>query len=313
MSDWKVLLTDGLAENGQAVLREVAEVVDRNGITAEELIEEVGNYDAVIVRGRTKFRKNIFEAAAKAKVIGRAGVGVDNIDLDVAKERGVVVVNSPMATSVAVAELAMAMMLSLIRGVPKGDAGMKREEWLKKELKGTELYQKTLGVMGFGRIGAATAARAAAFDMKIVAYDPFLSDDQIRERGGDPVSMDELFAQTDVITMHMPLTDGTRSLLNAAAFAKMKKGVLIICAARGGVIDEADLLEALNSGQVAGAALDVFTKEPPEDYTLASHPNVVATPHIGAQTKEGGQRAAYDIATEVVAALKGEDLRWRVA
>ena len=218
-----------------------------------------------------------------------------------------------LSTALVVFFLAGAVNASYIGTSGKGDAGMKREEWLKKELKGTELYQKTLGVMGFGRIGAATAARAAAFDMKIVAYDPFLSDDQIRERGGDPVSMDELFAQTDVITMHMPLTDGTRSLLNAAAFAKMKKGVLIICAARGGVIDEADLLEALNSGQVAGAALDVFTKEPPEDYTLASHPNVVATPHIGAQTKEGGQRAAYDIATEVVAALKGEDLRWRVA
>jgi D-3-phosphoglycerate dehydrogenase len=223
------------------------------------------------------------------------------------------VVNAPIATTLAVAELTIGLMFSLAREIPRADAGMKNTKWLKKELEGIELNGKTLGVVGFGRIGSAVAQRAAAMGMKILASDPQLSDDEIRSRGGEPVKIDDLYAKSDFITIHTPLTPDTRGIINAAAFAKMKNGVRLVCAARGGVIDEAALLDALNSGKVAGAGLDVFATEPPGESALAAHPRVVATPHVGAQTAEAQARAAADIATEVLAGLKGENLRWRVA
>ncbi|BCY18342.1 MAG: hypothetical protein GYA12_11895 [Chloroflexi bacterium] len=310
---WKVLLTDGLEENGKEILRAKAQVTDQPGITAEELLKVAGEYDAIIVRGRTKVIPAVFDAAANLKVVGRAGVGVDNIDLAAAKSHNVTVVNSPIATTLAVAELAIGLMFAVAREIPRADAGMKNTKWLKKELEGIELNGKTLGVIGFGRIGVATAQRAAAMGMKIIAFDPQLSASEITSRGGEPVMLDDLFARSDFITLHTPLTNDTRGIINAASFAKMKDGVRIICAARGGVIDEAALLDALNSGKVAAAGLDVFATEPPGESALASHPRVVATPHIGAQTVEAQVRAAADIATEVLAALNGETLRWRVA
>lgn len=313
MCAWKVLLTDGLEANGQAILREQAEVDNKSGISAEELLQIVGDYDAIIVRGRTKVTPAVFEAAKNLKVVGRAGVGVDNIDLNAAKEHKVKVVNSPVATTVAVAELAVGMMLALVRELPRADAAMKQEKWLKKEFKGAELFRKTLGVIGFGRIGSTVARMARAFEMRILTYDPLISAEDIRARGGEPVTLDELLAQSDVITLHMPLTPDTRGMINAESFSKMKDGVRLVCAARGGVIDEAALLEALNSGKVAGVALDVFAAEPPVDWTLVKHPRLIATPHIGAQTVEAQERAAEDIAHEVLAALNGKDLRWRVA
>lgn len=313
MCAWKVLLTDGLEANGQAILREQAEVDNKSGISAEELLQIVGDYDAIIVRGRTKVTPAVFEAAKNLKVVGRAGVGVDNIDLNAAKEHKVKVVNSPVATTVAVAELAVGMMLALVRELPRADAAMKQEKWLKKEFKGAELFRKTLGVIGFGRIGSTVARMARAFEMRILAYDPLISAEDIRARGGEPVTLDELLAQSDVITLHMPLTPDTRGMINAESFSKMKDGVRLVCAARGGVIDEAALLEALNSGKVAGVALDVFAAEPPVDWTLVKHPRLIATPHIGAQTVEAQERAAEDITHEVLAALNGKDLRWRVA
>jgi D-3-phosphoglycerate dehydrogenase len=313
MSAWKILLTDGLEENGKVILRSKAEVVDQKGISAEDLLNVVGDYDALIVRGRTKVTAAVFEAGKKLKVVGRAGVGVDNIDLAAAKEHGVTAVNSPLATTVAVAELTLSLMLSVVREVPRADASMKAGQWLKKEFEGRELYGKTLGVIGFGRIGSAVAARAKAFEMKILAYDPLIPAEEIVKRGGEPVSFDELLAQSDVITMHMPLTADSRNLLNAAAFSKMKEGVFVVCAARGGVIDEDALLEALNSGKVAGAALDVFAAEPPGQTALVAHPRVIDTPHVGAQTVEAQARAANDIAEEVLNALEGKPLRWKVA
>ncbi len=313
MAAWKILLTDGLEESGQAILRASAQVDDRNGISADELLQKAAEYDAIIVRGRTKVTPAVFAAAKSLKVVGRAGVGVDNIDLNAAREHGVTVVNSPLATTVAVAELAMGMMLSLVREIPRGDATMKAGKWIKKELEGTELFNKTLGVIGFGRIGSAVAQRAAAFGMKIVGYDPIIKPEELKGRGGEPVTLDELLARADVITLHIPLTNDTRAILNAAAFAKMKHGVLIVCAARGGVIDEEALQAALNSGQVAGAALDVFAAEPPGLTALVAHPKVIATPHIGAQTIESQGRAALDISGEVLAALRGDALRWKVA
>lgn len=313
MSAWKILLTDGLEENGKAILRASAEVVDQPGITAEDLLKVVGDYDALIVRGRTKVTAAVFEAGKNLKVVGRAGVGVDNIDLAAAKEHHVTVVNSPLATTVAVAELTMSLMLSIVREIPRADATMKAGKWAKKEFEGTELFGKTLGVIGFGRIGSAVAARAKAFEMKILAYDPLIPAEEIKKRGGEPVSFDDLLKNSDIITMHMPLTPESKGMLNGAAFAKMKQGAYIICAARGGVIDEAALLEALNSGKVSGAALDVFAAEPPGLTDLVAHAKVIDTPHMGAQTVEAQSRAANDISEEVLNALNDKPLRWKVA
>lgn len=315
MTAWKILVTDGLEENGLSILRETTEVTDRAGVSAEELLDIVGEYDALIVRGRTKVNAAVFDAACKLKVVGRAGVGVDNIDLDAARRRGIIVVNSPTATTIAVAELTMSMMLSLARELPRADASMKEGKWLKKTFEGAELYQKTLGIVGLGRIGMAVAKRASAFGMKVIFYDPFISIEEIHECGCDPVSLDELAKRSDIITLHIPLTDRSRDLFDARRFAMMKDGVRLIDAARGGIVNEAALLEALKAGKVAGAALDVFSSEPPtpELIELINHPQVIATPHIGAQTAEAQKRAAHDISTEVLAALRGEPLRWQAA
>jgi D-3-phosphoglycerate dehydrogenase / 2-oxoglutarate reductase len=313
VASFKIMISDGLDESGKAYLRQVGEVADRNGISPDDLLKEIGEYDALIVRSRTKVTPAVFEAGKKLKAVGRAGIGVDNIDLNAAKAAGVAVVNSPLATTVTVAELAMGMMLSLVRELPRADAAMKAGKWLKKELEGVELYGKTLGVIGYGRIGVAVAKRAAAFDMQIVAFDLVKPTADIRADGAEPVSFDELLARSDFITLHLPLTPSTKNMLNTEAFAKAKKGVYIVDAARGGVIDEEALLAALNSGQVAGAALDVFATEPPGLTDLVAHPKIIATPHIGAQTLEAQARAGYDIATEIAAALQGQTLRWRVA
>jgi len=313
MTAWKILLTDGLEENGQTILRQSADVVDQGGISADALLQVIGEYDALIVRGRTKVTQGVFAAGPRLKVVGRAGVGVDNIDLPAAKERKVTVVNSPIATSMAVAELTFGLMLSLAREITRADSAMKANKWLKKELEGIELCGKTLGVIGFGRIGALVGQRAAAFGMQVIAYDPLLTPQMIHDRGGEPVTLDDLLSRSDMISLHIPLTGDTRGILNTGAFSKMKDGVRIVCAARGGVIDEAALLEALESGKVAGAGLDVFAAEPPGPTPLVNHPRVIATPHIGAQTVEAQQRAAADIAMEVLAALKGDPLRWKVA
>ncbi|MBN1372856.1 MAG: hypothetical protein JW987_13035 [Anaerolineaceae bacterium] len=313
MATWKILLTDGLDEGGKAILSQVGEVADRSGISADDLLKEVGEYDALIVRGRTKVTLPVFEAGKKLKVVGRAGIGVDNIDLKAAQTYGVTVVNSPLATTVSVAELTLSIMLSMIREVPRADASMKAGKWLKKEFEGVELFEKTLGVIGFGRIGTAVAKRCMAFGMNVVGFDPMVEPLEIREVGAEPVSLDELLERADFITLHLPLTATSKNMLNADAFAKMKDGVRIVDAARGGIVDEEALLAALESGKVAAAALDVFTAEPPGLTPLVAHPRVIATPHIGAQTIEAQGRAGLDIASEVVAALKGDALRWKVA
>jgi D-3-phosphoglycerate dehydrogenase len=313
MAAWKILLTDGLEDQGQAIMRAAAQVDNREGIPPDELLRVVGEYDALIVRGRTKVTPAVFDAALKLKVVGRAGVGVDNINLDAARACGVTVVNSPTATSLAVAELTLGMMLAVVREIPRADAAMKQGRWLKKELMGRELCGKTLGIIGLGRIGTAVAQRAAAFGMDIAVFDINLPPEEVAARGGRPVTLDELYAVADMITLHIPLSSSSRNLLNAQAFEKMKPGVYIVCAARGGVIDEEALLAALNSGKVAGAALDVFVNEPPGETDLVKHLKVIAIPHVGAQTVEAQERAAVDIGSEVLAALNGEALRWKVA
>jgi D-3-phosphoglycerate dehydrogenase len=246
------------------------------------------------------------------KVVGRAGVGVDNIDLQAAQAHGVIVVNTPVATTQAVAELVIGLIFSLARAIPRADSTTKQGGWLKKELIGSEIGGKTLGVLGMGQIGAAVAEKAAALGMAVLGYDLFLSDDQIARRHARPVGLDELYASSDYITIHTPLTEQTRALIDANAIRRLKPGVRLVCTARGGIIAEGALLEALESGQVAGAALDVYENEPPGSTPLVSHPNLIATPHIGAQTIEAQRRAAAEIAEEIIAALDGKPLRWRV-
>jgi len=308
----KILITDGLDASAIDILKPYVEVDDKSGILADDLLKVIADYDALIVRGRTKVTPSLFDAATRLKVVGRAGVGVDNIDLKAARDHGITVVNAPVATTVAVAELAFSLLLATCRDIPRADTSMKAGQWIKKDLEGVELYGKNLGVIGFGRIGAATAKRAAAFGMQVLGYDPLLSSEEIKKRGGEPVELDELYSRSDFITLHIPLLADTKNMINESAFAKMKKGVRIICAARGGVIDEAALLNALKSGKVAAAGLDVFSSEPPGITELVAHPRVICVPHIGAQTAEAQTRAAEDICSEVMAALNGEALRWKV-
>ena len=312
MDTWKIIVTDGLQDTGMSILSKEAKVDDRKGISAEDLVKEIGNYDAIIVRGRTKVTREVIEAGKNLKVIGRAGVGVDNIDIAAAKEKGVKVVNAPSSTTTAVAELAMGLIFALAREIPKADASMKRGEWLKKDFEGVELFGKTLGIIGFGRIGSTIGQTAAAVGMRIMACCLFRIPETIRIIGGELLVMDDIIEKSDFITIHTPLTDETRGMINAEAFARMKDGVYIICTARGGIIDEKALLDALNSGKVAGAALDVFETEPPVFKELINHPKVIATPHMGGQTNEAQRRASVDISREVMAALKGDKLHWLV-
>lgn len=312
MSKPKVLIADGLSEEGLTQLRRVAEVDVQPKVTADELISILPNYAGLVVRSRTKVTAKVIEAGTNLKVVGRAGVGVDNIDVAAANAKGITVVNSPLAATVAVAELTLALILSMAREIPRADSALKKGEWLKSGLMGTELYNKTLGLVAVGRIGAAVAGRAGAFGMRVLACDPFLSPEDIRQRQAHPTTLDELLAVSDYISIHTPLTPQTQNLFSTEAFAKMKDGVRIICAARGGVVDEAALLAGLESGKVAGAALDVFATEPPGVSPLVSHPKVIGTPHIGAQTHEAQNRAGVDIADEVIAVLEDREPRWRV-
>jgi D-3-phosphoglycerate dehydrogenase len=313
MPDYNILITDGLDERGQSILRSSARVDDKTGISADDLLKVIPDYDAMIVRGRTKVTASVMDAASKLKVIGRAGVGVDNIDLEAAKKHKITVVNAPLSTSLAVAELTFALLLALAREIPRADESMKKGQWLKKELEGVELNGKTLGIIGLGRIGVEVGKRASAFGMNVIAYDPLISENDIKQRGAEPVSIQDLFAWSDFISLHLPLNVQTRDFIGPLAFSQMKDGVRIVCAARGGIIDESALLDALNHGKVAGAALDVFGQEPPGLTGTVSHPRVIATPHIGAQTAEAQSRASEDIANEVLSALRGESLRWKVA
>ena len=312
MTQFKILITDGLDQSGLDILRSQAEVDNRKDISADDLLKAIPEYNGLIVRGRTKVTASVLDAAIRLKAIGRAGVGVDNIDLNAAKKRNVTVVNAPMSTSIAVAELTFGLLLALAREIPRADAGMKQGKWLKKELEGAELNGKTLGVIGFGRIGVELGKRAAAFGMNVIAYDPLISEDEISKRGAEPVSIQDLYAWSDFISLHLPLNVQTRDMIGPLAFSQMKDGARIVCAARGGIIDESALVAALNSGKVAGAALDVYAVEPPGETETVRHPKVIAMPHIGAQTAEAQSRASEDIASEVLSALQDKPLRWKV-
>ncbi|MDD2696402.1 MAG: hydroxyacid dehydrogenase, partial [Anaerolineales bacterium] len=262
MPNWKILLTDGLHEDGQALLRAAAQVEDCMGIAAQELLDVIAAYDALIVRSRTKVGPPVFEAGRRLRVIGRAGVGVDNIDLASATQHGVKVVNAPLSSAIAVAELTLGLMFSLARAIPRADAATKTGKWIKAELEGSELSGKVLGIIGMGSIGSAVAQRAAALGMRVLGYDPALSAATLQERGTTPTPLEALYAQADFISLHVPLTPETHHLITGQSLGYMKRGVRLICTARGGLIDETALLGALETGQVAGVALDVFAQEP---------------------------------------------------
>jgi len=304
---WRILIADNLDQQAERRLTSAAEVIN------DSALDELGQVDALIVRSATKVTRDVLERGLpRLKVVGRAGVGVDNIDLDAARQLGVTVVNAPLAATNAVAELTLGLMLAMARHIPQANSAMHQARWDKKAYKGTELAGRTLGVFGMGRIGAAVAERAAALGMDVAGYDPLIPPDEIERRSAKPVSRDDLLERSDYISLHVPLTDDTRGMIGADALRQMKTGVRLVCAARGGVVDEDALLDALERGHVAGAALDVFAQEPPGDTPLLRHPNLIATPHLGAQTSEAQVRAATDIADEVLAALNGQALRWKV-
>ena len=308
----KVLVADAISSMGVRGLEEFCDVDCDYSVTAEEIMVMIGNYNGLVVRSRTKVTSELIDRGHQLEVVGRCGVGVDNIDIEACKNNHVLVVNSPLASSVAVAELTVGLMLSLARRLPYCDTEVKAGKWPKSEVRGYELYGKTLGLIAIGRIGTEVARLANAFGMKVIGYDPYISDSRFDEIDVIIESYEELLRQSDYISLHAPLNEETRGMIDVDAISKMKDGVRIICAARGGLIDENALLQNLESGKIAGAALDVFEHEPPGASKLISHPNIVVTPHIGAQTVEAQDRAGIDVANEVVAALKGESLRWRI-
>lgn len=308
---FRVLVADAISLDGLAPLRDDPrfELVSKPGLKGEELANAIAEADAVLVRSSTRITRESLARADRLKAIGRAGVGVDTIDVDAATERGIPVLTAPEGNTISAAELTMALLLAVARKVPGADRSMKAGEWDKKSFTGTELHGKTLGLIGAGRIGGEVARRARGFGMRVLVYDPFLNAERARSLDVETGAIDEVIERADVISVHVPLTDATRNLIGAAQIARMKKGVLLLNVARGGVVDEQALLAALQSGQVAGAALDVFETEPlPADHPFRSQPNVVLTPHLGASTSEAQHSVAIEIAGAVRAALVDGDL-----
>src|SRR3954454_1870527 len=296
----RVLIADSLSPAAIDIFRQRGVDADvKTGLAKEELIKIIGDYDGLVVRSDTKPNKEVIAAAKNLKVIGRAGMGVDTIDTPAATAAGIVVMNTPFGNSITTAEHAIAMMFALARQMPAADASTQSGKWEKNRFMGVELYGKTLGLIGAGNIGSIVADRALGLKMKVAAYDPFLSAERAVEIGVEKVELDELLARADIITLHTPLTDKTRNILSAENLAKTKKGVLIVNCARGGLVDEVALRAALDSGQVGGAAFDVFIEEPATENPLFGHPNVVATPHLGASTNEAQENVALHVAEQM--------------
>jgi D-3-phosphoglycerate dehydrogenase / 2-oxoglutarate reductase len=303
---YKILVLEGMTDRGLQILKAEGWTIDqKKAMSPEELAGIIAPYHAVTVRSSSKITPEVIDAATSLKVIGRPGVGVDNVNLAAATRRGIVVMNSPGGNLVSTAELACALLLALARNIAQADASIKSETWDRKSFAGVELHGKRIGVVGFGRIGREVAARCQAFGMEVHAFDPFVAPAVAEKARVKLVSFDELLQVSDFITLHTTLTPETRHLIGKVALAKVKPGVRIVNAARGALIDDEALLAALESGRVAGAALDVHSQEPPKDWRLAKHPRVVATPHVGASTVEAQERVGTDIAIQVRDFLKG--------
>jgi len=309
MEKMKVFVADSIAKEGIAEFGKHPEIelVVKTGLPPEQLASELGASVGLVVRSATQATKEIINAGRSLKVIGRAGAGVDNIDVTAASERGIVVLNTPGGNAEAAGELAVAMMLALSRELTRADASMKAGTWDKKSFSGCELLGKTLGLIGIGNVGSIVGARAIGLGMKVMAYDPFVNAEKTKSLGFVPAGFEEVIRASDFVSVHAPKTNETKGILNAQAFSKMKKGVYIINCARGGIVVEKDLLAALDSGAVKGAGVDVYEKEPPEDWSLARHPRVIATPHIGASTSEAQVNVSVMIARQIAAYLiKGD-------
>jgi D-3-phosphoglycerate dehydrogenase / 2-oxoglutarate reductase len=299
-----VLICDPISPKGIEFFRQQPQLkvtVLEKRLSEAELLPLLREVEAMVVRSETKITQKVIEAAPRLKVVGRAGVGVDNVDVEAATAKGIVVMNTPAGNTISTAELTFSMLMALARKIPQAHASMKAGEWNRKAFSGTELYGKTLGILGMGRIGGEVARRAVAFGMRVLAYDPYLTPSRAAALQVELVNdLDTLYPQVDFLTVHMPMTDETKSMINAAAFARMKKGVRVLNCARGGIINETDLLAAVNSGQVAGAALDVYEAEPlPKDSPLRNHPNVIMTPHLGASTDEAQENVGIEVAEAI--------------
>jgi D-3-phosphoglycerate dehydrogenase len=302
----KVLVKEKIGDSGVALLREHFDVDLGVDWTDEQLAERIGAYHGILIRSATKLTAELIERATNLRAIGRAGVGVDNVDVPAATRRGIIVANAPQSNVVTAAEHTLALLLALARNIPQAYVSLTSGRWERAKFSGVELYEKTLGIVGFGRIGQLVAARARGFGMRVLAFDPFVSAERYRELGVEKAAgSEEIYAQADFVTIHLPKTPETQNWLNAEAFAQMRDGVRILNVARGGLIDEAALKDALDSGKVGGAALDVFPSEPVTEHPLFGYPNVIVTPHLGASTAEATDRAGYQSAEQVVAALTG--------
>jgi D-3-phosphoglycerate dehydrogenase len=304
----KVLVSDQISELGVAKLREKALVDVKTELTPDELVQIISEYDALVVRSSTKVTRAVIEAGTNLKVVGRAGVGIDNIDVEAATERGIIVINAPEGNTISAAEHTIAMMTSLARNLPAASSSMKAGEWKRNKFMGVELYKKTLGVIGTGRIGSEVIKRAKAMEMDILAYDPYISAERAEKMGVTLTSLVELYRKADFITLHTPITKATKHMISHEQFAIMKDGVRLINCARGGLLNEAALYDAIKSGKVAGAALDVFEEEPVTCNPLCELANVIVTPHLGASTQEAQVNVAVQVAEQVVNALTGEPL-----
>jgi D-3-phosphoglycerate dehydrogenase len=298
----RVLVSDNLGEIGIQMFQE-AEGIDvdvKTGLPPEELKAIIGDYDALVIRSATKVTEDLLEAGKKLKVVGRAGIGLDNVDIPAATKRGVVVMNTPGGNVVTTAEHTISMMLSLTRNIPQGTATLKEGLWEKKKLQGREIFNKVLGVIGYGKIGSIVADRARGLKMRVVIYDPFVTPEQIEKTGFEAVTLEELYKQADYITIHVPKLKNTQGMINKEAFDQMKTGVMLVNCARGGIINEADLYDAIEAGKVAGAALDVFETEPPTDNPLLTLDRLICTPHLGASTKEAQTNVAVAVAEQII-------------
>ena len=305
----RVLIADAIAAEGVDVLRSQAEVDVRTGLAPAELVGLIGEYDALVVRSETKVSAEVVEAGKRLRVIARAGIGVDNIDVDAATSAGIAVVNSPTGNIVAAAEHTMALMLALSRNIPRAHQSMKDGQWRRSAFVGIEVRNKTLGIIGLGRVGSEVALRARSFGMRLVAYDPFVAPDYAHRLGTELRSLQDLLAESDFVTLHTPLTDSNRNMIGAAELSRMKPGSRLINVARGELVDEQALLEALESDGLAGVALDVFATEPPHQSPLLEHPKVVVTPHLGASTEEAQREVAIEAAEQVISVLNGDPAR----